>query len=125
MSEPIARARTEHGQVWDDPSIDLLYELMLDIERQDELFVVVERLDATDAFMQVVRLTDGSFLVERRTGSAESHVHAFSSDPQLIHGVLAGWTYDLDAGEVIGWDGTDLDWQPGFGPDAGPAPESD
>ncbi len=125
MTDPVARAQTEQGQVWDDPSIDLLYELMLDIERQDELFVIVERLDATDVFMQVVRLTDGSYLVERRTGSAESHIHAFSSDLRLVHGVLAGWTYGLEAGEVIGWDGTDLDWQPGYGPDAGPAPDED
>ena len=118
MTDPVARAQTEQGQVWDDPSIDLLYELMLDIERQDELFVIVERLDATDVFMQAVRLTDGSYL-------AESHIHAFSSDLRLVHGVLAGWTYGLEAGEVIGWDGTDLDWQPGYGPDAGPAPDED
>lgn len=125
MTEPILRATTEQGQMWDDPSVDLLYELLLDIERKEELFVIVERLDDDQEFMQVVRLTDDSYLVERRTGSAESHVHAFSSDRQLIHGVLARWAFRIEAGGAIGWDGTDLDWHPGFGPDAGPAPDAD
>lgn len=125
MTEPILRATTEQGQVWDDPSEDLMYELLLDIERKEELFVIVDRLDEDQQFMQVVRLTDDSYLVERRTGSAESHVHAFSTDRRLIHGVLVSWAFRLEAGDVLlGWDGTDLDWQPGFGPDAGPAPDA-
>lgn len=121
MTEPVLRATTEQGQIWDDPSIDLLYELLLDIEAKDELFLIVDKLNEPESFMQVVRLTDDSYLVERRTGSADSHVHAFTPDRVLIHGVLAGWAFDLGADGVIGWDGSDLDWQPGFGPDAGPA----
>lgn len=124
MREPILRATTEQGQVWDDPSEDLLYELLLDIEQKAELFVIVDRLDEDEAFMQVVRLTDDSYLVERRTGSVESHVHAFSSDRELVHGVLTSWAFRLEAGSAIGRDGTDLDWRPGFGPDAGPAADA-
>ena len=35
MSDAILRAQTEDGEVWDDPSEDLLFELMTDLDADD------------------------------------------------------------------------------------------
>jgi len=75
MSEPVLRALTESGGIWDDPSEDLLYELLGDVERGDETWLIVERLADTSGqtYTQVIRSDNGSWTVERREGGPDRH----------------------------------------------------
>jgi hypothetical protein len=40
MNEPILRVQMESGQIWHDPSEDLLFELLSDMERGEEEFLM-------------------------------------------------------------------------------------
>lgn len=94
------------GVSWDDPSEDMLFELLSDIEAGREQFMVVERLGLQETYAQAVLLEDGSFLMEYRAGSSEQHFAATSRDKRRIHSAMTGWAYQLE-----GWSAL-LDWQP-------------
>lgn len=102
------RATAESGAVWDDPSEDLLLDLVGAVERGDELFVVVERLADTDrqTYMQVLRNEDGSYLVEHREGAADRHFQGTTVDWREAHAVLVRWAF-----ERPGWRES-LQWEP-------------
>lgn len=94
------------GVSWDDPSEDLLFDLLTDMESGREQFMVVERLGIPETYAQAVMLEDGNFLMEYRAGSADQHFAATSNDKRVIHSALTGWAFELD-----GWSES-LDWQP-------------
>ncbi len=106
MSEPILTATMSSGSTWNDPSEDLLFELLNDIEAGREEFMVVNRPGHRETYAQVVLLGDGGFLMEYRAGSAERHFAATSTDKRTIHAALTGWAFDLQ-----GWTAL-LDWRP-------------
>ena len=106
MSEPILRASMASGVSWDDPSEDLLFELLNDIEEGREHFMVVKRLGLPESYVQAILLEDGSWLLEYRAGSAEQHFAATSEDKRRIHAAMTGWAYDRE-----GWSAL-LDWKP-------------
>jgi hypothetical protein len=110
MSSPILRASTESGATWDDPSEDLLFELLSDVERGDERFIVVERLgDPTgQTYAQSIRNDDGSYLVERREGHRDAHFQHTASTIREAHSLLTAWAYELP-----GLDGQ-VDWGSGI-----------
>jgi hypothetical protein len=58
----------ESGAVWDDPSEDLLYDLLGVVERGNEQFVVVERTSdpSGQTYVQAIRRDEGGWLLERR-----------------------------------------------------------
>ena len=60
----------ESGVVWDDPSEDLLYDLLGDVERGDEQFIVIERTSdpSGQTYMQATLVDGGGWLLERRDG---------------------------------------------------------
>jgi hypothetical protein len=97
MTVPLLRATMESGQIWHDPSEDLLFELLSDIERGEEQFLVVERLaDATgQTFAQVARTGANGYQVEYREGDEDSHFQAFTEDKRLVHSVLTAWAFEL------------------------------
>lgn len=103
-NRPVLRATTQQGDVYDDPSEDLLYKLMSDMEDGAEEYFAVQRLanPLCVPYAQVFR--DGDhWLLERREG--DRHFRAVFSDRRAAHSVLAAWTFELP-----GWD--DLaDWQ--------------
>jgi len=72
---PILRAIPETGQSWDDPSEDLLFILLGDIEAGEGSFLIIERTtDPTGhTYAQALRNPDGSYIVEHREGDAEHH----------------------------------------------------
>ena len=106
MSEPILRAATESGATWDDPSEDLLFELLSDLERGSESFFTVQRLAVAGVYMQVLFQDDGQYLIEHRDGGASSHFAAVCADKRIAHEVLFKWAFELP-----GWQGL-LDWTP-------------
>ena len=98
------RATTESGAVWDDPSEDLLFELLSDVEQGTELFLVIHRLGATDTYIQVLLQDDRTYLVEHRDGGPSSHFAATSSDKRTVHEVLTRWAYQLPGWKSpLGW----------------------
>lgn len=92
MRGPVLRATTESGVVWDDPSEDLLLEILGDIERGEELFLVVERLSDSDGqtYMQTI-IEGGAFVVEHREGSADRHFRAVAGSKRDVHAVFMAW----------------------------------
>jgi hypothetical protein len=98
----------ESGEAFDDPSEDLLFELLGDIERGDEQFLIVTRLTdpSNETYAQTVRNDDGSWLVERRDGSRERHFAATLPDLGDVHRVMTAWAFELE-----GWEALAV-WQP-------------
>ena len=94
------------GATWDDPSEDMLFELLSDVEAGRERFIVVHRLGSQETYVQAVLLEGGGFLLEYREGSADQHFAATSRDKRRIHAAMMGWAYQLE-----GWRAR-LDWQP-------------
>jgi len=95
---PIVTATTSSGERYDDPSEDLLFELLLDIERGVETFCIVGRVrdPSGQTYAQVIRNEDESWLVERREGSADRHFAAEFRDLRDAHRALTTWTHELD-----------------------------
>jgi hypothetical protein len=87
----------ESGEAWDDPSEDLLFELLGDIEDGEEEFLIVTRLrDASNqTYAQVIRNGDGSCLLERRDGSRDKHYSATLRDLRDTHRALTAWSFEL------------------------------
>jgi hypothetical protein len=105
---PTLRARTEAGQLWDDPSEDLLFELLADIEDGEGSFLIVERTadPTSQTYAQALRRDDGSYIVEYRDGSADRHYGTVVVDMRAAHKLLTGWAF-----QISGWR-QDTQWTP-------------
>ena len=106
MDNPILRATMSSGATWDDPSEDLLFILLSDIEEGAEEYVVVHRLGSEQTYAQATVLGDSTFLIEYRDGSADRHFAAESSDKRVVHAAMTGWAFQLP-----GWQDL-LEWRP-------------
>jgi hypothetical protein len=102
---PILRAITERGAEWDDPSEGLLFELLLDVERDEEQFVIVERTaDRTgQTYAQVIKDGAGGWVIERRDGSPETHRAANVPGIRDAHDLLTCWAFDLPMPRSVTW----------------------
>ena len=100
-SDPILRAYPENGPVRDDPSAEVLLQLLQDIEAGRGTFlVVVKTIDPSgQTYAQTLRDEDGSYLVEHREGNAERHYSTTVPDLRSAHALLIGWAF-----ERPGWD---------------------
>src|SRR5687767_4473171 len=94
----ILRATMESGATWDDPSEDLLFELLSDIERGDEEFIIVERLAdrSGQTYCQSVREANGGWIVEHRAGAPDRHYRTVVPDMRAAHEILTTWAFDVD-----------------------------
>jgi len=92
------RAITEAGESYDDPSEDLLFMLLHDIETGAGTFLIVERTsDPTgQTYVQTQRQPDRSYVVERREGDAQHHFGTTAPNMRAAHHLLTGWAYQLD-----------------------------
>jgi hypothetical protein len=61
VTETILRALIESGERWDDPSEDLLFDLLSDIEAGEGSFLIVERAADVNGqtYSQALHLEDG------------------------------------------------------------------
>jgi hypothetical protein len=106
MSAPVLRATLESGETYDDPSEDLLFMLLEEIARDDEDFLVLERTadPSGQTYAQAARNPDGSWLVERREGSADRHFGATVEDLRQAHAVVTGWAFgSREAVDAVAW----------------------
>jgi hypothetical protein len=94
---PILRAIPENGLTWDEPSEDLLFTLLQDIEDGLGSFLIVEQTaDPTgQTYAQVLRRDDGCYIVEHREGDAGHHFGTVVADMDAAHRVLTGWAFQL------------------------------
>ena len=94
---PILRAIPEAGRTWEDPSEDLLFMLLADVEAGEGTFLIVERTtDPTGhTYAQALRRGDGSYIVEHREGDAEHHYGTVAPDMRSAHRLLTGWAFKL------------------------------
>ncbi len=106
-----ANVGTEHS--WDDPSEDLLLELLLALDRLEHDFLIVER--ATDptggTYAQVILLRRDSnpflrkdaegWVLERREGGPEAHFSAAFDDVAATHRCLVGWAFGAGDGDLV------------------------
>jgi hypothetical protein len=97
MTSPLLRAVLENDDSFDDPSEDLLFEILSDIEAGDALWVIVERVDdATgQTYAQVLRDHDGTYIVERRLGNEATHESTRAPDMKEAHELLTRWAFAL------------------------------
>jgi hypothetical protein len=96
----VLRATNEAGDVWDDPSEDLLFMLIEELEPGNS-FLVVERLDAERAgyFVQVVAGESGSpYVLEYRQGDPGTHQGTSIESMRVVHETMTKWAFD-----VPGW----------------------
>lgn len=93
VSAPLLRAVSESGETHDDPSEDRLLELLADVDRGHQGFLIVERTDdpSGHTYAQTARLDDGSYTVEYRDGSAERHFATQVDGVRVVHQLLTGW----------------------------------
>jgi hypothetical protein len=82
--------------------------MLTDVAQGRESYMIVERLtDPTgQTYAQTQRLPDGTFVVEHREGSPETHVGTTVGSVREVHRLLAGWAFG-----VPGWD-ADEEWSP-------------
>jgi hypothetical protein len=112
MEDPLLRASTGRGERWDDPSIDMLFELISDLERGDEEFFIVEQLDGSAAnWFRVTRVVSGEYLMERNERSML--MSATTRNKRWVHAAVVDWAHGISnsAHEVHGWE-EGLNWQP-------------
>lgn len=104
---PILRASNEAGETYDDPSEDLLFELLADLGEGNS-FLIVDRLEPgrTTDFMQAVVDANGNFVLEYREGPKENHYATTVEEMRSLHAVMTKWAFDLP-----GWK-DDFVWTP-------------
>ena len=95
VTAPLLRVLSESGETHDDPTEEVLLDLLADVEQGHEGFLIVERTDdpSGHTYAQTARLDDGSFTVEYRDGSAERHFATQVVDVRGVYEVLTGWAF--------------------------------
>jgi hypothetical protein len=102
------RAECASGELYGDPSENVLLELFGDVERgEEEYFVLTKPGSASsEVFSQVTLDDEARFVVEYRAGGQEHHYQAVTPDKRRAHAALTGWAFELD-----GWR-DHLTWMP-------------
>ena len=93
----ILRATNEAGEMYDDPSEDMLFMLLEELGPGNS-FVIVDRLqpERADQFMQAVVGQDGApWILEYREGAQETHHSTSLGSMRAVHEVLTKWAFDL------------------------------
>lgn len=90
--EPVLLVRMSSGAEWEDPSEDLLFELLADIDRGEESFLMIERLDEPGRpLVRVARTRDGRWVGDRDPRRRESW-----DDLRDAHEWLMRWAFRID-----------------------------
>ena len=94
-ADPILRATTGTGEVWDDPSEDLLFMLFEDFQDADpsQCFFLIERTEPgrEDQYLRVKLRPDGTYTVEGP--DAQGVIAALSM--RGAHEAVTRWAFDL------------------------------
>lgn len=101
MTDPVLRAITPET-TYDDPSEDLLFMLVEEIEQGTTEFLIVERLSdpSSQTYAQTIRESDGSYAVEKREGGPDRHFRVLVPDFRTAHELLTAWAFETGADDV-------------------------
>ncbi|MFI5713575.1 hypothetical protein [Kribbella sp. NPDC051620] len=101
MPEPVLRALGEDGSSYDDPSEDLLFDLVGQVGDGELEFLIVERTTDPNGltYVQTKLGEHGDWLVERQEGSIHRHYETVAQDSHDAHRMVVGWAF-----EIPGWD---------------------
>jgi hypothetical protein len=113
-SAPVLLAVMDNGERWEDPSEDLLYILLEDLEKRRAKRMRVERLDEAGRALEVAR--EGKVFLFRRYEAGQV-AFAESANRREVHAASTRWAFRMDRGMALWaraqWGGFDgrLDWQ--------------
>lgn len=105
IPSPVVRALIEDGESFDDPSEDLLFMLLEDVEGGAGTWVLVERTSDSSGqtYAQCLRLADGSYQLKHRDGNADRHFVSRAPGFRDAHTFLTAWSFDLPTWRVRAW----------------------
>lgn len=95
------RVETASGEAWENPSADLLFDLLSEMNLRHR-FVIVDRLDAEPVgqhYMQIYLNDNMSCQIEFREGGSDRHFAARVAGPfdmsghETVAKVLQGWAF--------------------------------
>jgi hypothetical protein len=96
MTESVLLARMSSGAEWEDPSEDLLFELLGDIERGDEDSLTLERLDAEDhPKVRVARSAGGTWVADMDPPDPGDGPKSWT-DMRAAHAWLTSWAFRIE-----------------------------
>ncbi len=95
----------DSGASYDDPSEDVLFMLLEDIERDDEQFAIVKRTSdpSGQTYAQVVKNGAGGWTVERREGGPDSHYSVDVPSLRQAHEILTCWAFEIPQAPLPDW----------------------
>jgi hypothetical protein len=97
-TRPVLLALAPDGQRWEDPSEDLLFNLLEDLVQAGQGTLRVERLDSARAETFAVDLSGGLFRVHRQEGIQV--FTARSANMREVHAASARWAFRIDGPQV-------------------------
>ncbi|MFC9894256.1 DUF6928 family protein [Nocardia sp. NPDC127579] len=86
------RARSQNGACVDDPSPDTVIEMLGALTAPYNNFLILERLDTAQTFIQTYRHRGGEFDLEYREGNADTHFHTTAASSNEVSAALIGWS---------------------------------
>ena len=92
MADPILRAIDVAGESWDDPSEDLLFMFMEDLDHPGASFLVERVVSGReDDFMRITAHNDDGYLLEGPQAVGIGPVQSM----RAVHEALTRWAFDL------------------------------
>ncbi|MEC3919196.1 DUF6928 family protein [Nocardia sp. CDC160] len=88
------RATSENGVCKDDPSKHTLATLLLELTAPNNNFLILERLNAEQEYIQTYRHPDDTFDLEYRDGGPHAHFHTTTGSRDQVIAAFTGWMED-------------------------------
>jgi hypothetical protein len=101
MDSTALRVTDALDRQWDNPSPEVIWDLVSGLTPPDNDFMIVEHLPDTSAggtYIQTAILEDGCYTVEYQDGDVEHHFHADVDGARQAYEVILAW-----ASERPGW----------------------
>jgi hypothetical protein len=93
---------------FDDPSEELLGQIISGLTAKDNYFVMVQRVpdgSKDGTYIQTAVLADGRFTVEYQDGDVQHHYHAEVDSARRAHEVVAAWAFERPGWrEMLPWE---------------------
>jgi hypothetical protein len=104
---PQLRATDALDHQFDDPSEELLWQIISGLTPNDNYFVMVQHVpDASEegTYIQTAVLANGRFTVEYQDGDMQHHFHAEADNARLAYEVVAAWAFERPGWrEMLPW----------------------
>ncbi|MEV6325924.1 hypothetical protein AB0M45_32875 [Nocardia sp. NPDC051787] len=85
------RVVSENGACRDDPSRDMVSAMLNDLTAPNNNYLILDRLDAEQVYIQTYRHGDGSFELEYRDGGPHAHFQTVVASVAEVITAFTGW----------------------------------